>query len=136
MQDEVTGDTGLLKAWCITIYFQYLIGGIIKTEIPYNFSLSQNYPNPFNPKTKIRFQAPLSPPKGRKQNITLIVYDVLGREVTTLFSSPLERSGEAVYEVEFDGTNYPSGVYFYQLSVFNDKSLLEFTDTKRMVLIK
>jgi hypothetical protein len=116
-----------------------LIVGIINknNQIPEQFSLSQNYPNPFNPVTKIRFSIP--PYKGGKTavsgrgDVSLVIFDILGREVTTLVN---ERLNPGVYEVEFNGTNYPSGVYFYKLSVTDEQSSVVFTDTKRMVLIK
>lgn len=109
----------------------------ISNQVPTTFNLYQNYPNPFNPKTKIRFQAPLSPPEGGKQIISLKIYDILGREVTTLFSSPWGRIGGATYEVEFDGSNFASGVYFYQLIVDDNTNNLDvYTETKKMILIK
>jgi photosystem II stability/assembly factor-like uncharacterized protein len=108
-------------------------GGVvgIKPDLqPVSFSLSQNYPNPFNPATKIKFQAPLSPPEGGKQEVSLIIYDVLGKEVAVIFSSPWGRIGGATYEAEWDASNYPSGVYFYKLTAG------DYADTKKMVLIK
>ena len=62
--------------------------------------------------------------------VSLKIYDVLGREIVTLFSSPLERIGGATYEVEWDGSNYANGVYYYQLITG------DYQETKRMVLIK
>jgi flagellar hook assembly protein FlgD len=59
--------------------------------------------------------------------VTLKVYDILGKEVATLDSEKLQ---PGTYEVTFDGSNLPSGTYFYRLNVG------EFTDTKRMILIK
>ena len=105
----------------------------ISTKIPETFSLSQNYPNPFNPATKIKFSIP--PSKGARPSrlgsdegmITLIIYDILGREVAILVNEQLQ---PGTYEVEWDGTNYPSGVYFYKLVSS------EYTETKKMVLIK
>jgi hypothetical protein len=102
---------------------------IMTSEIPDKFSLSQNYPNPFNPVTKIKFSLPL-PSKGGVMYVQLKVYDVLGRELAILFSSPSGRTGGATYEVEWDGSNYPSGVYFYKLVSS------EYSETKKMVLIK
>ncbi len=99
----------------------------ISTEIPKQFSLSQNYPNPFNPTTKIQFS--ISPSKG--MDVKLIIYDVLGREVATLVNQQLKPGS---YEVEWDGSNYPSGVYFYKLLVENAST--PFSITKRMVLLK
>lgn len=95
----------------------------ISSEIPRVFSLSQNYPNPFNPSTKIRFDI-----SGTSSSQTLLtVYDLLGREVAVLVNEKLS-PGE--YEVDFDGSKYPSGVYYYKLSAG------DFTETKKMVLIK
>jgi hypothetical protein len=102
----------------------------IESEIPIKFELYQNYPNPFNPTTKIKFKALLAPPEGGMQIVSLKIYDVLGKEVTTLFSSPWGRIGGAAYEVEWNGSNYPSGVYFYYLETS------EFTHAKKMILIK
>ncbi|MFH1195560.1 MAG: T9SS type A sorting domain-containing protein [bacterium] len=103
-------------------------------SIPTNYFLSQNYPNPFNPSTKIKFTIPLLSPFNKGGNdfsrggfVTLIIYDILGREITTLVN---EYKSPGTYEVEFDGANLPSGVYFYQLKCGN------FTETKKLVLIK
>jgi hypothetical protein len=88
---------------------------------PQLFSLRQNYPNPFNPVTKIEFDIP------ENSNAKIIIYDLLGREVTTLINEQLKPGS---YSVDWDGTGFASGVYFYSL-ITN-----EFTETKRMVLIK
>ncbi len=101
----------------------------ISNEIPKNFSLFQNYPNPFNPVTKIKFDTPPQPsPSGRGQWVKLIIYDILGREIAVLVNEQLK---PGTYEVEWDGSDYPSGVYFYQLSINNERLA-----TKKMVLIK
>ena len=86
-----------------------------------SFSLSQNYPNPFNPSTIINYQLPTN------SHVTLKVYDVLGREVTTLVN---EREQAGTHGVKFDGTNLPSGVYFYRLQTQT------YSDTKKLLLIK
>jgi len=108
----------------------------IAASIPANFSLSQNYPNPFNPTTKIKFDIQLSPLSERSTTrlvegvggfITLRIFDLLGREVATLVNEQLQ---PGTYEVEFDGTNFPSGVYFFKLITDS------FTESRRMVLIK
>jgi hypothetical protein len=111
--------------------------GISKNEnkTPDRFSLHQNYPNPFNPVTKIRFEIPLlrgvDAEGERGVSVKLIIFDILGREVTTLVNEPLK---PGTYEVDWSatggGTNYPSGIYFYKLTT------KEFSETKRMVLIK
>jgi hypothetical protein len=102
----------------------------ISSEIPKQFSLSQNYPNPFNPTTKIRFSIPpyASPyGEGGKGDVSLKVFDIIGHEISTLVNEQLK---PGTYEVEFDATNYPSGIYFYRLTTDI------FTKSCRMVLVK
>jgi hypothetical protein len=89
--------------------------------IPGFFKLYQNYPNPFNPVTKISYDLPKS------GFVSLKVYDMLGREVTTLVN---EVKKEGSYLVDFDGSNLASGVYFFKLKS-ND-----FVDIKKMILLK
>lgn len=96
----------------------------ISTEIPLDFSLSQNYPNPFNPSTIIRFDISGT----SRAKTSLIVYDLLGREVIVLVNEQLA-PGE--YSVSFNAANYPSGIYYYRLSTGGD-----FSETRKMVLIK
>lgn len=98
----------------------------IENHIPKKFTLYQNYPNPFNPVTKIKFDV-ASVGNGRDRSVQLIVYDILGREITTLVNEPLK---PGTYEVEWDGSNYPSGIYFYKLATE------EYSETKRMILLK
>jgi hypothetical protein len=93
------------------------IGG----EIPNDFSLGQNYPNPFNPSTSFKIQVP------QTVFVSVKVYNILGIEITTLVN---EQLSPGTYEVEFDGTDYSSGVYYYNLRAF------DFSDVKKMVLIK
>ncbi len=99
----------------------------ISSEVPPLFSLHQNYPNPFNPVTKIRFDIPSNVGNGRDRSVKVIIYDLLGREITTLVNEQLLPGS---YSVDWDGSGFASGVYFYSL-VTN-----EFVETKRMVLIK
>lgn len=94
---------------------------ISNNKIPKDYTLYQNYPNPFNPKTIIKFQIP------NHAMVELKVYDVLGREITVLIN---QRLNPGTYEVEFDGSIYPSGVYFYRLAAG------EYSECKKMVLIK
>ena len=99
-------------------------------NIPGSFNLSQNYPNPFNPVTKIRFEIPSNgfPTKTfGNDRVVLIVYDLLGKEITTLVNEKLQ---PGTYEVTFDGSNLPSGIYFYQLRTE------DYIESKKMVLIK
>jgi hypothetical protein len=87
-------------------------------ELPY---LDQNYPNPFNPSTSIQYAI------SNRQFVTLKVYDILGNEITTLVN---EEKPTGEYEIEFDGSKLPSGIYFYQLKAGN------FVETKKMILLK
>ena len=95
---------------------------LISSEVPQKYSLSQNYPNPFNPSTKIAFNLPVN------STVSLKIYDVMGREVSRLISNEFKSAG--VYSVNFDGSNLPSGVYFYQLT--SEK----YTAVKKMLMIK
>ena len=102
-------------------------------ELPNDFKLHQNYPNPFNPETKIRFEVPLNQGRraseevGLKGVVSLKVFDILGKEIATLVNKPLN---PGTYEVTFDGSNLPSGVYFYRLTTDG------FSETKKMVIMK
>lgn len=98
----------------------------INEIIPKSFSLHQNYPNPFNPTTKIKFDMP-SNVKHETSKVKLIIYDAMGREVITLVNEQLK---PGTYEVEFDGSAYASGVYFYSLITS------EFIETKKLILLK
>ena len=88
---------------------------------PDNFYLSQNYPNPFNPKTIINYQLSMF------SDVKIRVYDILGNEVETLVN---QKQNAGSYEVEFDGSDLSSGIYFYKLDTEN------YSDTKRMILLK
>jgi hypothetical protein len=107
---------------------------LISNHVPNKFTLSQNYPNPFNPITKIIFKIPHSKGAGRMMT-QLIIYDILGREIATLVN---EQLSSGTYEVEWDGSNYPSGVYFYKLVVSGAEPLITvgFTETRKMALVK
>ncbi len=89
--------------------------------IPYKYELSQNFPNPFNPSTKIYYTIP------NNEHITLKVYDITGRLVKTLVNVS---QSTGYYEINFDASDLPGGVYFYSLLSGG------FTNTRRMVLIK
>ncbi len=91
------------------------------SEIPDDYDLSQNYPNPFNPSTIITYQLPKS------GFVSLKVFDVLGNEVAKLVD---ENKQSGSYEVVFNASNLPSGVYFYTLNTG------DFVSTKKMLLIK
>ncbi len=122
--DEVNY-SGTSSGWYIDdIRFE----GIIITEIeedkntmPNEYALSQNYPNPFNPNTKIKYSIP------EMGSVALKVFDVLGNEVATLIS---EEKPAGSYEVEFNGLELSSGIYFYKLQSGS------FVETKKMILLK
>jgi hypothetical protein len=88
---------------------------------PDAFALDQNYPNPFNPSTSITYELP------RASQVSLTVYDLLGRQVSVLVN---ERRDAGVHEVKFDGSNLASGVYFYRLQAG------DFVQSKRLLILK
>jgi len=90
-------------------------------RMPLAVALSQNFPNPFNPTTTIKYQIP------ELSFITLKVFDVLGNEISTLIN---EVKPNGSYEVDFDGSEFPSGFYFYKLQAG------DYTVTKKMALLK
>jgi hypothetical protein len=94
-------------------------------NFPGIFTLYQNYPNPFNPTTKIKYSIPVG--TQHAVSVQLKVYDILGREVATLVNKQQQPGN---YEVEFNASNFASGVYFYQLRAGN------FISTKKMILLK
>ena len=89
--------------------------------IPSKTQLYQNYPNPFNPSTTIKYQIP------ELSFVVIKVYDLLGKEITTLV---YEEKPAGAYEVEFDAFSFTSGIYFYRIN-FGD-----FAATKKMILLK
>jgi len=93
----------------------------ISSELPVKYQLFQNYPNPFNPVTTICFQCPVS------GNVSLKIFDILGKEVATLVNESLQ---PGTYEVKFDGSGLSSGVYFYRMQT------KDYIETKLMILVK
>jgi hypothetical protein len=93
-----------------------------QTAKPIEFRLMQNYPNPFNPSSMINFAIP------QKSRVSLYVYDINGRLVIKMIDNEIKTEGNYTYE--FDGSELPSGMYFYKLTAGN------FTETKKMILIK
>jgi hypothetical protein len=89
--------------------------------IPVNAKLLANYPNPFNPSTLISYQLLFA------SQVTLKVYNVLGKEIVTLVN---EEKPAGTYEVEFNAEGLPSGVYFYKLQAG------DFIEAKKMLLLK
>ncbi len=95
-------------------------------NLPKEFVLEQNYPNPFNPSTIIRYQIP-SNVRGKREEVRLVIYDVLGREVATLVNKQQEAGS---YEVNFNSSGLTSGVYFYKLKTDS------FNKTMKMILLR
>ena len=92
-----------------------------KPTIASSFLLYQNYPNPFNPTTSISYQLPMI------SHVSLKVYDVLGKEIKTLVN---ERQNAGIHNLTFNGSNLPTGIYFYRLQAGN------YTQTKKLILLK
>jgi flagellar hook assembly protein FlgD len=89
--------------------------------VPREFSLEQNYPNPFNPLTKIRFALPTA------ETVKIDLYNNLGQKIQSILNSQY-RAG--YHEIDFDGSNLPSGVYFYKMTAG------KFSEVKKMILVK
>ncbi|HWA06478.1 MAG TPA: T9SS type A sorting domain-containing protein, partial [Ignavibacteria bacterium] len=96
-------------------------------NLPTVFRISQNYPNPFNPVTKINYDLP------RDSKVNILIYDILGREVKRLVNNELKTAGS--YIVDFNASNYSSGVYFYRIEA-EETNGNKFVDSKKMVLLK
>jgi hypothetical protein len=105
-----------------TIKYSEAIGiNPVSNQIPQEMALYQNYPNPFNPQTKIKFEL------AKSEIVTLTLYDVSGRELEVLIHNKLNTG---VYEIEFNASRYPTGVYFYK---FQSASV---SISRKMILIK
>ena len=102
-------------------YEYFYINDEIIVKIPENFYVSQNYPNPSNPNSKIDFQLP------QNGNVLIKIYDILGAELATILN---EDKKAGYYSVEFDGSKYASGVYFYSIASGNFKII------KKMIIVK
>ena len=98
-----------------------VIGVEDEHSIPAEYTLSKNFPNPFNPRTTIKYAIPKS------GEVSLIVYNLLGEEVTRLIS---ENHQAGYHQVTWDASNMASGVYFYRLQAG------DFVQTRKMVLLK
>lgn len=100
----------------------YQYSDVIEVEVaPKSCSLAQNYPNPFNPTTIIKYQI------NSRQFVSLKIYDVLGNEIVTLVN---KEQPEGNYSINFDGSNLPDGVYFYQIKTSS------YIETKKMIILK
>ena len=121
------------KGWIVgrngTILTTLISASVEEIDIVSEYKLSQNYPNPFNPSTTIKYQI------SEISFVAIKIYDVLGNEIATLVN---EEKPTGSYEVEFDGTNLPSSIYFYRLQAGSPSagSGQSFVETKKMVLLK
>ena len=106
--------------------FEYSKEVEINIDTPNKFTLEQNYPNPFNPTTRISFSLPTD------SKVTLSLFDILGREIKTLLNKDLQAG---YYNIDFNASGYPSGVYFYRLRAerINGEN---FSSTKKMLLLR
>ncbi len=111
-----TLEDGLFKSNVSTVSVAQISG-----SFPSKFSLGQNYPNPFNPETNIKFQI------SKFADVNLTVFDILGRETAALVNKQLS---PGTYELQWDASNYPSGIYYYRLQAG------DFSETKKMILLK
>jgi len=93
----------------------------LSNEIPKKYVLEQNYPNPFNPATNVKFSI------CNTQFVTLKIHDMLGREVANLVN---EQLAPGTYEVDWNASQFPGGIYFYTLTAG------DYMETKRMTMIK
>jgi Secretion system C-terminal sorting domain len=131
---------------------EFLLVGIERNgkKTPKSYVLFQNYPNPFNPSTTIKYSIPASvmpnsfqhqnneiPDQGRNDNmkVQLNIYDLLGSEVSTLVN---KEQPPGNYEIEFDGSELTSGIYFYRLQAGDPASSAGqvYVDIKKMILLK
>jgi hypothetical protein len=95
--------------------------GVQQGDIPLVYALEQNYPNPFNPTTTIKFSL------GKASNVKLVVFNILGQKVATLFDGHMAAGAQSV---QFDASKLSSGVYIYRLEA------ADFRSQKKMMLLK
>jgi hypothetical protein len=102
-------------------HYTYSVEIEIDATGPLSFNLAQNYPNPFNPSTNIKYSVP------EAGNVKLSVYNLVGEEVAILVNG---FSQAGTFDVTFDASNLPSGVYLYKLQSANS------VQTRKMMLLK
>lgn len=100
---------------------KYKYSDVVEVNVANNYSLGQNYPNPFNPSTKIAYSIP------QDAQVKITVYSMLGEKITTLVNQMMKAGN---YDVEFNASSYPSGIYFYHLETGN------YSAVKKMSLLK
>ncbi|MCE1163785.1 MAG: carboxypeptidase regulatory-like domain-containing protein [Bacteroidetes bacterium] len=114
----------------VNFYLNRIYVGVKQTEtqIPLGFNLEQNFPNPFNPVTNIKFGIPAN------GFVKLTVYNILGQETATLINETMSAGS---YEVSWNASAYPSGVYFYRMQFRSVSGITgDFIQTRKMALIK
>ncbi len=110
----------------------YFLGNVAtsvkdKNTLPNNYLLNQNYPNPFNPSTTIRYSIPI------ESEVSISVYNILGAKVEELFRG---RSPAGNYEVNWNASNFSSGIYFLRMNAVSIESNSHFADVKKLILLK
>jgi hypothetical protein len=113
--------SGIYQVWLKTLDLNVIGINEIANTTPKDFILNQNYPNPFNPSTTISYSIPSA------QQVSISVYDLLGREAASLVN---EYKPAGTYEVSFNAKDLTSGIYFYKIKAGS------FTSTRKMLLIK
>ncbi len=129
--DTVKQDSAIqdFSAWLSTILKRTTTSVTeASVHLPTSITLDQNYPNPFNPSTTIQYTvAGVRNQASGVSEVRIVIYDVLGRAVATLVNG---RQAPGTYEVKFDGSRLPSGVYFCHMTAGS------FTQVRRMILTK
>ena len=127
-----TGTTGTLvgdvaRTWYDGLSYARLDSSVVsgiknkKQYIPADFQVSQNYPNPFNPSTTIRYTL------SKNVQVSIKIYDLLGQEITTLIDKIMPAG---IHSVSWNGQKFPSGMYFYKMTVGNHSEI------KKMMLLR
>jgi hypothetical protein len=96
-------------------------------QLPTEFRLDQNYPNPFNPLTTINYQLPF------ESTVKLVLFDVLGRQITELVSSVLK---PGYYSVRWDGTAHASGVYYARFTASDETGNVRYAKVSKLMFMK
>lgn len=107
--------------WCKSFGFQTMSATGKENSYVYNYELYQNYPNPFNPTTNIQFSL------AKSGNVTISLFNVLGEKIKTIYD---KYTDVGIYKIVFDGSELPSGIYFYKIEAGN------FVKVKKMILLK
>jgi photosystem II stability/assembly factor-like uncharacterized protein len=125
----IAGDSGKVLLYDTTFSIQEngKITNINSGSKTGNFEIYQNYPNPFNPSTLIRFNIPFS------SYVKIEVFNVLGKKVKELLN---EQKDTGSYDISFDSSGLASGVYFYKIEAKSINGKSEFSDSKKMIVLK